>query len=320
MTFNNPIAALSGALTFPSIHSPDYTTSGGSTGWTINRDGTASFNTLGGSVQITNTGVFFYVPTAGIGNLFMSLSNADGVDPYGNSYHKGMFINQHQGWFTSDAGHSVVINPDGSTGPQLLFFPSGFNAIMHMLVEGPANRLLFEPLASSNAAVEFNGPVIATGGIEGEYTQQGATPPLNATGIYTEYLTASWAPVTIVCPPSETVHVTMQLRGHNQGTVNASVGLGFNVKQGATVLFTPTNGNISQNGPYINNDGVSARLNDGNTNMTMVVGNSILAGRNGQTLTFTPMWRTSASGTGAISFGSMLVTPQMFRCQQSSVA
>ncbi len=315
MGFRNPIAALGGALTFPSIHSPDYETSGGVTGWTINRDGTASFNTLGGSVQITNFGVFFYVPTAGTGNLFMSLANADGVDPYGNSYHKGQFINSHQNWFTSDTGHTVVINPDTTTGPQLLFFPSGFNAIIQMLVEGPSNRMLFQPVGGSGAVVEFNGPVIGTGGIEGMNTAQGAQPPFNVTAAFVDYLTASWAPLTIVCPPSETIHIDTNAFGYNNVSANSTLSIAPRVKQGATTLLAPIQ---AQSGPSIRSPGLGAVQNvQGFVRYT--VGNDILGGRNGQTLTIVPAWRISSGAAGDcnVNFASMSVYPGLFRQAQS---
>lgn len=315
MSFNNPIAALSGALSFPSIHSPDYTTSGGTTGWSINRDGTATFNTTGGSLQITNNGVFFYVPNAGTGNLFASYAAADGIDPYGNSYHKGYFVNQHQGWFTSDAGHTVVINPDGTTGPQLLFFPSGFNAIIQMLVEGPANRMLFQPVNSSNAVVEFNGPVIATGGIEGVNTAQGAQPPFNVTGSFVDYLTASWAPLVLVCPPSETIIINTNVFGYNNNTANSTLAISPRIKQGATTLMAPVQG---QSGPSIRSPGAGAVQNVQGF-VQYVVGNDVLGGRNGQTITIVPAWRISSGGAVDcnVNFASMSAYPSMFRQAQS---
>ena len=154
--FKNPIAALSGVLTFPSIHSPNYVP--GVSGWTINRDGTVEFNTLGGTLQVNNNGIFFYIPNAGTGNLRAAITTTDGTDQYGNSYHGGLFVNQKQVWATGDHSDSIVLNPAGGTaGPEIQFVPTGFNALYHFLMDQAGNRVLAEPVNASGASFEVNG-------------------------------------------------------------------------------------------------------------------------------------------------------------------
>src|SRR6201986_1760008 len=169
--FNNPIASGSGGLVLPSIHSPDYTTSGGVTGWSINRDGTATFNTLGGSVQITNQGIFFYVPTPGSGNLVASFSDVGGFDQYGHQFICGFFPNQHQAHITGDNSDTIVINPDGATGPEILFAEAGFPFFAHILGDrSVSNQLIIDALGGSgtflNIAMELiigNGAMVSGG-------------------------------------------------------------------------------------------------------------------------------------------------------------
>lgn len=137
--FRNPPVGAQGTIARPVFKSENYNP--GMTGWAIFKDGEAEFNALGGTFQITAFGIFFYTPNAGLGNLRESISMADGVDPYGNSYHKGHFINQMQAWQTGDHGDTVVVNPDGSLFPTLSFIPSGFLEVAKIFADGPNDRL-----------------------------------------------------------------------------------------------------------------------------------------------------------------------------------
>lgn len=73
----------------PAITSPNYAT--GVSGWTVNQDGSAEFN----SVTIRNGQVvsgtqLFYDGTPGPGTLVASISVNSGTDPYGNTYPAGI--------------------------------------------------------------------------------------------------------------------------------------------------------------------------------------------------------------------------------------
>lgn len=83
ITWSDPIAASDGSLVFPAIKSPNYVA--GSTGWTVNRDGSSEFNNVtvrgeldvnganGSAIQITNS---FGTPT-----IFMLPPNFPGNNP-----------------------------------------------------------------------------------------------------------------------------------------------------------------------------------------------------------------------------------------------
>lgn len=98
MGFRNPILGGGGALVRPAIKSPGYVA--GSSGWSVNRDGSAEFNELvvrgefkGTTYEVTTAGLFFYASTPGPGvKLVGSWSPAAGTDPYGNSYPAGLTV------------------------------------------------------------------------------------------------------------------------------------------------------------------------------------------------------------------------------------
>lgn len=62
------------------------------------------------------SGIFFYDPTVGHGNLIVSLVPAAGTDPYNNSYAQGLTIG-------ASGGDQVVIGLTG--GQPLIYFPTG---------------------------------------------------------------------------------------------------------------------------------------------------------------------------------------------------
>jgi hypothetical protein len=84
------------------IQSPNYVA--GTTGWTINKDGTVEFNngTFRGTVTagtfqgtnfvINSAGAFFYSGTPAAGNLVVAIASTAGTDPYGNGYGVGITL------------------------------------------------------------------------------------------------------------------------------------------------------------------------------------------------------------------------------------
>lgn len=292
--FNNPIAALSGSLSFPSIHSPDYTTSGGATGWSINRDGTATFNTTGGSFQITPNGLFFYTPTAGSGTLIASFANSAGVDQYGNSYDAGFFLNQKQAHLTGDGSDTIMINPNGAVGPQLLFAEAGF-AFASTIYQF-TNVLRFEAANASGATMLINMPVQATGGYQGVASFQGAeiAYPVSSAA-FKDYTSVQWNPPAILCPPSETIDMNMWFQGHaSTNTANQTITLAARIKQGSTVLYAPVG---VMSGVMNQSNGAAATTNDVMTAVQHTVGQDILAGMAGQLITFVPSIRITSNGS-----------------------
>lgn len=317
LTFKRPLVSAGGGLAFPSIHSPNY--DAGNAGWTINRDGTVEFNSLGGTFQVNNSGIFFYIPKAGSGNLRASITNADGTDTYGNIYKAGLFINQRQEWFTGNNSHTVTINPTGQTGPEILFTPATFSALMHILVEGANNRMLIEDTNSSGAYLEVNTGFVATGGIQGVNTAQGAQPPFNVTGSFVDYLSTSWTPLTFTCPQSETIQITTSLYGRNNNTASSTVAVGFklqNTTLGSTLL-SPALGSTSV---VVTPEGDAAGATNNHFNsMTYTVGTDILSGMAGDSLKIIPGWRISSgsAATATIVNASMTAMPCAFVCPQS---
>lgn len=94
---DNPIVG-GVALRRPAIQSPNFIT--GSTGWSINADGTAEFNNLsirgtfnGSDFIINDTGAFFYDGVPANGNLIASIASSGGTDSFGNVFNgPGMFV------------------------------------------------------------------------------------------------------------------------------------------------------------------------------------------------------------------------------------
>ena len=86
----NPVVG-STILRRPAIQSPNYVA--GTSGWTINADGSAEFNNLnirgtftGTDFVINSSGAFFYSGTPAANNLVASITAATGTDAFGNHY------------------------------------------------------------------------------------------------------------------------------------------------------------------------------------------------------------------------------------------
>lgn len=89
----NPVVG-STILRRPAIQSPNFVT--GTSGWTVNADGSAEFNNLtirgtfqGTDFTINTSGAFFYSGAPATGNLIASISPAAGTDGFGNHYVDG---------------------------------------------------------------------------------------------------------------------------------------------------------------------------------------------------------------------------------------
>src|SRR5512146_586720 len=90
----NPVVG-STILRRPAIQSPNYVA--GSSGWTVNADGSAEFNNLtirgtfdGTDFEINSSGAFFYSGVPASGNLIASIAPAAGTDAHGNAYVQGI--------------------------------------------------------------------------------------------------------------------------------------------------------------------------------------------------------------------------------------
>lgn len=314
MAFDNPIVAANGALAMTSVHSPNYLPA--VSGWTINKDGTVEFNTLGGTLQVNNLGLFFYVPSPGSGNLLASFTDVGGTDLYGNQYIGGFFLNQHQTHITGDNSDTVIINPDGALGPEIQFAEAGFPFATHLIQF--ANELRAEAINGSGALFRINMPVLATGGYQGSSSSPVAQPPWNVLGSMVDFAANKWAGFTMLCPPSETVEIDINCVGFNNNSTTSTLSIAVGVKAGATVIVAPTQ---YLNSATITPEGAAAASVAMHQKFRRyTVGQDKLGGFSGQTLTFTPAWQISSGSAASASIdntASIAVRPSLFTQFQS---
>lgn len=102
MPFANQILGGQSTLVRPAIKSPNF--AHGSAGWSINKDGSAEFNsaTIRGTVTagefvgtdfiINQSGAFFYNGTPAHGNMVASIASVTGTDQFGNVYGAGVNV------------------------------------------------------------------------------------------------------------------------------------------------------------------------------------------------------------------------------------
>lgn len=81
-----------GELAIPSVRSPNYDPVAG-TGWSINQDGTASFNQVTIVIQATGVALLIYFPSPGLGNLIGSWAASATTDQFGNDVPQGINVN-----------------------------------------------------------------------------------------------------------------------------------------------------------------------------------------------------------------------------------
>ena len=125
--FNDPLVGGGGVLVYPSIHSPNFVA--GSTGWSINKDGTAEFNSLTIRNGTVISGVFLLYSSAvpAKGNLVVAFAPiAGGTDSVGNVYPQGFNFGV---WSASTGGllQHFGINTSGD----IFLANSSGNVILH---------------------------------------------------------------------------------------------------------------------------------------------------------------------------------------------
>lgn len=93
--FSSPVLGGGGALIRPNAHSPNYVP--GTSGWTINKDGSAEFSNLtlrgtfdGTDFVVNSAGIFVYSGTPAAQNLIASIAANAGTDAFGNGYIPGV--------------------------------------------------------------------------------------------------------------------------------------------------------------------------------------------------------------------------------------
>lgn len=167
--FENPIVG-GIALRIPAIRSPNYVA--GSTGWTINIDGSVEFNngtfrgtvtagTFQGTDFVINTaGAFFYSAAPAAGNLIASIASVDSTDSFGNHYLHGVcsydpiggfFVQQADGIVS--VGEIVAGVPDSNNAGLFLSTNGGRSEVASGLVGLNVNRVRFELFPGRNSQV-----------------------------------------------------------------------------------------------------------------------------------------------------------------------
>lgn len=102
--YANSILGGASKLIRAAIQSPNYIP--GTTGWTVNKDGSAEFNNLsirgtffGLTYIINSSGAFFYSGTPALGNLVISIATSAGTDSFGNAYKADVGVYSPDGTF-----------------------------------------------------------------------------------------------------------------------------------------------------------------------------------------------------------------------------
>ena len=154
--FNNPIIGGGGALVYPSIHSPNFST--GVSGWTINKDGSVEFNNgifrgtvtagafEGTDFEINTDGAFFYNGTPALGNLVGSITPtaASGIDRFGNVYQGNIATYANDGSFGQMTNGGLIVAPNGiASGLHAAIFSipgAGASGAPSLGINAPSNR------------------------------------------------------------------------------------------------------------------------------------------------------------------------------------
>lgn len=91
----------SGALVLPSIRSPNFVTT--VSGWSINNDGTAEFNSVSirGSTIIGSVSLWYDGPNPATANLIASVASSSGNDGHGHNYDQGIWVYDASGGGTT---------------------------------------------------------------------------------------------------------------------------------------------------------------------------------------------------------------------------
>jgi hypothetical protein len=123
---------------------------------------------------------------------------------------------------------------------------------------------------------------------------QAANPPFTTLATYVDFLSASWAPVTVTVPPSGMVRVTISGDAQNTNTATSTCHITWRASGAATVTASPFNSLTAAGTRFA---GSRTRLLTGLTP--------------GASLTITPQWNISSgsSSTAQIAGGTLEVTP-----------
>ncbi|MFF7313338.1 hypothetical protein [Streptomyces sp. NPDC008137] len=123
---------------------------------------------------------------------------------------------------------------------------------------------------------------------------QAANPPFNVVATYVDFLSGSWAPITVTVPPSGMVRVSVSANAENTNTSTSTCHVTWRASGATTITASAFNSLTAAGGRLA---GTRTRLITGLTP--------------GASLTITPQWNISSgsSSTATISGGTLEVTP-----------
>lgn len=123
---------------------------------------------------------------------------------------------------------------------------------------------------------------------------QADAPPFDTTATWVDFLPGSWAPLSVVVPPSGMVRVTMSADVQNTNTSTSTCHATWRASGALTVTASPSNS-----------------LSVAGTRLAASRSRLLTGATVGATLTITPQWNISSggSGTAAIQGGTLEVQP-----------
>lgn len=132
-------------------------------------------------------------------------------------------------------------------------------------------------------------------GVSAAQTTQSAAPPLDQSGVYVDFLPASWPPITVTVPTSGQVKISIGGEVHNGASGSSTASLGWRASGASSVTASVYNSVITTGGVKV--AATRVRMLDSMTP--------------GAALTITPQWRISSGSpsTSAFSGGVLTVEP-----------
>lgn len=217
--FSDSVVAGKGVLIREFIQSSNYAP--GTDGWTINKDGSAEFNnlTVRGTVILSGTdAILFYYPSAGSGNLFLSIAPQNGTDAYGNTYAQGLEFHDYP-----LAGSGLTFDTIAAPGSIYRMYVDTSGGVDTLRIVGPNNSGFQIEMADAIVLASADRVAVASAGLglqigagdvglyyDEQYT--GFTPNLASGALTTidptsgthkirsDYGASAWAGSTWTCP------------------------------------------------------------------------------------------------------------------------
>jgi hypothetical protein len=209
------------------------------------------------------------------------------------------------GTFGSGTSRSLETN---LFGPRVAANNRAFIAMDSVAVDGSGSPLIRMGQATTSLASDvwfaadkdkilFNVPVSAS-----DDGSKGSSiffigPHPTTTGSWTAYSGTTWSqlPLSLVCPPSESMRVTIRAIMSNRSTTASTIGISVRIRDATTGtnLFVPSSGDAFD-GAMVQAQGTVLTGNQLST-WVAYAGTNLLTGRAGHTLEFLPYYRLSSA-------------------------